>query len=190
MSMFFGSGDWDEEDLKQFEKKRSPGPTPNSPQPGSNAKSQDSRLAYRETSNGEKKIVIKDSLLPRDFKLELHFDEKNRPYTSRLAKSGAVSAHGWASAVGHELIKLFHETYHIDKSQLIIMSSDEKDGLYVWVRSRVQLPRVGLKDPNFGYLPRPKSDDIDIDANDNPDLRLKDGPKLLTPPGSDQVIDI
>lgn len=144
---------------------------------------------YHEPSN-EQGIVVsnrKKFELPEDFHLNVMIGPTGKPYTTMMAFKGVSPGE-----VGAALKTLFSKTYNIPEDKLDLLNSYEGNGQFlIGVKSWIPIPLKTLTGPAKRPLLENREATIEIDhIRDDPDLRLKDGPKLLPPPGSDQVIDI
>lgn len=143
---FFGAGDWDD-------------PI-------------DARHVPRPDDTSFKGQLAKYCDIPPDFRFEVHTCERGLPYTSRVAWRAGVSYHE-SSKVCNLLADAFSREYRIPRREIIPMSSLEPDGLFIWIRSRVPIPKT--------CFPTPR---------ENNNLRIEERSGLRSRGFDDPVIDI
>ncbi len=116
---------------------------------------------------------------------EVHID----PTTRKIVTSRFMCGKNryLVQQVGARIVDELQKKYGFGYRNLIVLSSDEPDGIWVWVKSRVPIPPPKLTGSS---LLNPADSVIDVTAYENHPHRLKDNPKLLSPNGDDQVIDI
>ncbi len=121
--------------------------------------------------------------LPHDFKFEIHLDDSGKPYTSRVAQTGSHDL-GWVERVARCLKEAFEEHTGIQYSNLVSMSSYEEDTTYVWIRSRVPIPKVALENPPAPKLIGKDFIDVEVLPPCPTPAALSSGPLLLELPRS------
>lgn len=94
-----------------------------------------------DSAKASKELVLREKT-PITVVFEVHIDPETNKITTSRFMCGRDRA--MVQEVGDYIIKKLIERYNFKYNHLLIMSSDEADGIWVWVKSRVPIPPPAL----------------------------------------------